>query len=177
MLLDLVPFSIARCKDRSGKNHRAERLIQRLLPKLNDFIFRLSFSHFDKPLANDTHPLHDRLIFNIKSRSASLANTTFRPLRCHTEKRINSLFPIFYDFMTTAVLFTKSGFQCSILLMSALGVISPDNLNVMKINRSKFMNPQLLHSIFAHMRAKFQAHVRLSVDFKSHINFTSTLKY
>ena len=75
-----------------------ERLLQLLLPKLNDFMFRLSYSHFDKILANDTHPLHDRLIFNTNSRTSSRARSTFRPQRCRTEKRLNSFFPFFMTY-------------------------------------------------------------------------------
>lgn len=73
-----------------------ERLHELQLPLINDFLFTLSASHFNKILNNPAHPLHSRIIFN-KCRTSSRAPTRFKPKRCKTSKRGDSFFNVFMN--------------------------------------------------------------------------------
>ena len=55
----------------------------------SEFLFKLSWSHFNKIWHDESHPLLDWLVFN-KNRTSSCMLYVFLPKKCRTEKRSHS---------------------------------------------------------------------------------------
>ena len=49
------------------------------LPTINDFLLNLADGHFSKILPNPSHPLHDRIIFNVRTscRSSNILDLSY----------------------------------------------------------------------------------------------------
>ena len=67
------------------------------VPVLNDFIFSLCQNHFDKIVADHTHPLFSRITMN-NCKTSTRATTTFRPEKARTQKRAKSFFQFYMRF-------------------------------------------------------------------------------
>ena len=113
----------------------------------------MKYSHFDNILANDTHPLHDRLIFNANSRTSSRARSTFRPQRCRTEKRLNSFFPFFMTYYDNGFIY-KDQFLVFHLTDVNIRCYLSRYLNVIKINQSinEIKSPEIVRH---HYKSKY----------------------
>jgi hypothetical protein len=74
----------------------SERLELLNLTTVGDFISELACSHFNKILANQSHPLFSKITANT-NRTSSRVSCPFKPARARTEKRSNSFFSLLYD--------------------------------------------------------------------------------
>ena len=67
------------------------------VPVLNDFILSLCQNHFDKIVADHTHPLFSRITMD-NCKTFTRATTTFRPEKAGTQKRAKKFFQFYMRF-------------------------------------------------------------------------------
>ena len=84
-----------------------ERLEFLHIPRLRDFLFDLSYAHFQKMVGSKSYPLFSKLIFNNASRTSSRAKCIFRPKLCCTGKRPKSFFNFFMTYHDNRLVYNE----------------------------------------------------------------------